>query len=165
MEVCLADDVVLRARRAHVTFWSVAVGHPLLLPEPAAESQSSDEQVLLARAVHSRLFPQGPGVAPSLLSSRRGAGWARRPEAPLTLGTEMRASRPPLPRVSLLSRGARLNTEDSGIRFPGLGPRKAWISDRKCHVLVQSISLCIISKKLLERKAPQKPQVPVTPRW
>lgn len=149
-----------------MTFWSVALGHPLLLTEPAAESQSSDEQVLLAWAVHSRLFPQSPGVAPSLLSSHRGAGWARCHEAPLScMGTEMRASCPPLPLVSLLSRGARLNTEDSGIWFPGLGPRKAWISDRKCHVLVQSISLCIISKKLLERKAPQKPQVPVTPRW
>lgn len=62
MEVCLADDVALRARRAPVTFWSVAVGHPLLLPEPAAESQSSDEQVLLARAVHSRLFPGAPAL-------------------------------------------------------------------------------------------------------
>ena len=79
------------------------------------------------------------------------------------VGTEMRASRPPLSLVSLLSRGAGLNTEDPGIRFPGLRPGKAWISDRKCHVLVQSISLCIISKRVLERKAPQTPQVPVTP--
>lgn len=37
VEVCLTDDVALRARRAPVTFWSVALGHPLLLPEPAAE--------------------------------------------------------------------------------------------------------------------------------
>lgn len=81
------------------------------------------------------------------------------------MGTEKRASRPPLSLVSLLSSRARLNTEDSGIRFPGLRPGKAWISDRKCHVLFQSISLCIISKMLLERKAPQKPQVPITPGW
>lgn len=81
------------------------------------------------------------------------------------MGREMRAFRPPLSLVSLLSSGAGLNTEDSGIRFLGLGPGEAWISDRKCHVLVQSISLCIISKTLLERKAPQKPQVPVTPGW
>ena len=82
------------------------------------------------------------------------------------MGTEMRASHPPLPLISLLSRGSRLNTEDSGIGSQVLDHEKLGSQTGSATFsLVQSISLCIISKKLLERKAPQKPQVPITPRW